>query len=92
MAYTSVNEIQIAIYGLLVPAGTLDATLASLGVLAVYDFMAVPQNAAFDYLTLGDGYEIRDDTLGTEGHNHGYKYYASVHVCQHRGTITRRLL
>lgn len=80
MAYTSQAEIQTAFYSTLVPAGTLDATLASLGCNAVYDWMAVPQNAAFDYITLGDGYEIAKDTFGPDGHANGFLYYATLHV------------
>lgn len=88
MAYTSQLEIQTYIYGtLLVPASTLDATLAADGLLAVYDYMAVPQNAAFDYLTIGDGYELKDDTLGNEGHQRGFQLYTTLHLWSvQRGT------
>lgn len=87
MAYTSIDEIQTYIYGLLVPAGTLDSTLSGLGLNAVYDFLGVPQNAPFDYLTLGDGYEIKSDTFGNEGHQRGFKLYTTLHLwSSQRGT------
>lgn len=87
MAYTSQNEVNTAMYSVLMPSGTLDATLAHLGLLAVYDFTAVPQNAPFDYLTIGDGNELHDDTLGVLGHSDGYKYNAKIHIwSSQRGT------
>lgn len=80
MAYTSQTEVQTAMYGLLMPSGTLDSTLSGLGLNAVYDFMNVPQNAAFDYVTVGDGYEIANDTLGEDGHADGFYYYPTLHL------------
>lgn len=80
MAYTSQAEIQTALYQTLMPGGTIDAELASLGVLGVYDWMNVPQNAPFDYITFGDGYEQARDTLGDAGHSNGFLYYAMIHI------------
>lgn len=80
MAYTSQAEIQTAMYNMLVPSGTLDTTLSSLGLNAVYDLMNVPQNAPFDYLTLGDGYEVAKDTLGLDGHSNGFQCYTTLHL------------
>lgn len=81
MAWTSKNECQTYIYStLLVPSGTIDATLTSLGIVGIYDWMNVPQNAAFDYITLGDGYEMPKDTLGLGGHSNGFLYYPNIHI------------
>lgn len=79
-AWDSQIQIQTAMYSMLVPGGVLDATLASLGVTGVFDWLAVPQNQPFDYITLGDGYELPNDTLGSSGHSNGYLLYATVHV------------
>lgn len=66
---TSLSETQTAIYNVLVPAGTLDTTLSGLGVLGVFDFRAVPENQAFDYITIGDSIESPDNTFGRRGYN-----------------------
>lgn len=76
LVYTAHNEVQTAIYALLAPGGTVDATLAGLGVTGVYDFRAVPQNAVFDYVTFGDGYELPDHTFDSNG----YRYYPMLHI------------
>lgn len=69
------------------PAGTLDATLAGLGLNAVYDFAGVPQNAAWDYLTIGQGYEMPNDTLGPDGQSDGFYYYHTLTIYSvQRGT------
>jgi hypothetical protein len=86
-AYTSHNEIQTGMYAKIAPGGVLDATLANLGLLAVYDLWAVPQNAPFDYLTIGDGHELANDTLGPAGAANGFYDYAIVHIwSRQRGT------
>ncbi len=85
--YTSVDEVQTAFYALLKPGGTLDATLSGLGLNAVYDFLNVPQNAPYDYLTLGDGYELPNNTMGVRGHRNGFYYYPTLHLwSMQRGT------
>lgn len=76
LVYTSHNEVQTAIYALLAPSGVVDSTLSGLGVTGVYDFRAVPQNAVFDYITFGDGYELAENTFDSDG----YKYYPMVHI------------
>ena len=87
--FTSQNEIQTAMYAALMPSGTLDATLANLGLLAVYDLWNVPQNAPFDYITLGDGWEMPSDTFDSNG----YKYTANVHLWSaQRGTQNPSLM
>lgn len=84
--YTSANEVQTAMYNMLMPAGSLDATLAGLGLNAVYDFAGVPQNATFDYMTIGEGYESPNDTLG-DSLADGYYYYAMLTIfSRQRGT------
>ena len=75
-AYTQQPEIQRAMFQKLKPFNNIDATLAALGCKGVYDWKNVPQNAEFDYITLGDGYELTDHTFD----GYGYKYYAMVHV------------
>lgn len=66
---TSLAEIPAAIYAKLVPGGVLDSTLAGLGVTGVFDFRAVPENQAFDYITLGDASEMPDNTFGRRGYD-----------------------
>lgn len=66
---TSLSEVQAAIYAILVPSGTLDATLAALGVTGVFDFRAVPENQAFDYITLGDATEMPDNAFARRGYD-----------------------
>lgn len=87
VAYTSASEVQTAMYALLMPGGSLDTTLASLGLNAVYDIANVPQNAAFDYLTIGQGYEMPNDTLGLAGHSDGFYYFHTMTIySQQRNT------
>lgn len=74
--FTSQNEIQKAMYGRLMPFNNIDPALASLGCKGIYDWKNVPQNAPFDYITLGDGYELTNHTFD----GYGYKYYAMVHI------------
>jgi len=69
MVQTATSEIQAAIGNILVPSGTLDATLASLGVTGVFDNRAVPENQAFDYITIENNQEIPNNTLGRRGYN-----------------------
>lgn len=84
--YTSQQEVQTAIYNLLVPSG-LDSTLSGLGLLAVYDRFAVPQNAPFDYLTIGEGYELPNNTLDAEGSDKGFYLFTTLHLWStQRGT------
>jgi hypothetical protein len=65
---TAINEVQAAVYALLVPSGSIDTTLASLGVVGVFDWRKVPQNQPFDYVTLGDITETPENTLGRRGY------------------------
>jgi hypothetical protein len=69
MVQTATSEIQAAIGALLVPSGTLDATLASLGITGVFDDMSVPETQAFDYITIGDISEKPHNTLGRRGYD-----------------------
>src|SRR5436305_12075617 len=75
--YTSHDEIQTAMYNALMPSGSVDGTLSGLGVVGVYDWRNVPQNANYDYITLGDGYELPEDTFGPVD---GWKYYPTLHI------------
>lgn len=53
---TSIGEVELAIYNILKPSGTLDTTLAALGVTDVFDALGgVPINQPFPYITLGGG-------------------------------------
>lgn len=69
MTQTAAGEIETAIGNLLVPSGTLDATLQSLGVTGVFDQRAVPENQPFDYITIGDTIERPNNTLGRRGYD-----------------------
>src|SRR5256885_11453596 len=69
MTQTAAGEIQVAIGNILVPASTLDATLASLGVTGVFDHRGVPESQPFDYITIGDTIERPNNTLGRRGYN-----------------------
>lgn len=69
MVQTATSEIQTAIGDILVPSNVLDATLASLGVTGVFDDRAIPENQAFDYITIGDMQEKSNNTLGRRGYN-----------------------
>lgn len=91
---TSQNEVQTAFWNTLMPSGTLDATLAGYGLQAVYDFMAVPQNAPFDYLTIGEGYELAEDTLGGPGAgNDGFYFFQTLNLwSRQRGTQNPSLM
>lgn len=72
MVQTATSEIQTAIGNLLVPSGTLDATLANLGVTGVFDIRSVPEDQAFDYITIGDTQETPNNTLGRRGYNNTF--------------------
>ncbi len=72
MVQTATSEIQTAIYAKLAPSGTLDATLASLGVTGIFDARAVPENQAFDYITLGNTIEKPNNTLGRRGYDNAF--------------------
>lgn len=90
---TSQDEVQTAMYSLLMPGGALDSMLAGYGLLAVYDFAGVPQNAAFDYLTVGDGYEMPYDTFGENGTADGFYYFSTLHIWStQRGTKNPSLM
>src|SRR5260370_3504557 len=83
MVQTAQNEVQTAIYNLLVPSGSLDTQLATLGVTAVIDFVSVQQNQLFDYITLGDAREQPNNTFGRRG----YIYRPKIHIwSRQRGT------
>ena len=84
LVYTSHDEIQTAFYNALAPGGVIDATLVSNGITGVYDFRAVPQNAVFDYITFGDGYEMSDDTFDSDG----FKLYPMVHIWSRQRATT----
>jgi hypothetical protein len=73
---TATVELLPAIYQKLAPGDVLDSQLAALGIQAVYDFRNVPENAAFDYITIGDGYEISDDTFD----GNGWRNTATIHI------------
>lgn len=89
MANTSQIEIQTAMYNALMPGGVLDATLAGAGLNAVYDLFNVPQNAPYDYLTIGDGYELTDHTFDSNG----YLYYNTLHIWSvQRGTLQTSIM
>jgi len=75
MTQTAAGEIQVAIGNILVPSGTLDATLASLGVTGVFDQRGVPENQPFDYITIGDTIERPNNTLGRRGYNNTINIY-----------------
>lgn len=72
MSHTALSEIQQAIYDALVPGGTLDATLAGLGVTGVFDLQGIPENQSFDYITIGNALEIPWNTLGLRGYQLTY--------------------
>lgn len=69
MVQTASSEIQTAIGALLVPGDVLDATLASLGILGVFDTRAVNESQPFDYITIGDIQEKPNNTLGRRGYD-----------------------
>ena len=73
---TSQNEIQTAFYARLVPSGVIDSVLSASGVVGVFDFRNVPQNQPFDYITLGEGFELPNNTLGRRG----YTYYPTIGI------------
>src|SRR5690242_20674744 len=75
-SYSASKEVQQAIYAKIQPNGVLDSILSSLGILAVYNARAVPQNAPYPYMTIGEGYETSDDTLGTLG----FKYSFTINI------------
>lgn len=82
-AQTSIIQVQQAIYTRLAPSDIPETELASLGVVGVYDKRAVPQNAAFPYVTVGDAYELPDNTLGRKG----YRTAHTIHIwSRERGT------
>jgi hypothetical protein len=77
--------VDAAIYAKLVPGGTLDATLASLGVTGVFDIRAVPTGQPLDYVTIGDTQEVPMNVL----QKRGYTLLTTLHIwTQERGTKT----
>jgi hypothetical protein len=75
-AYTSHDEVQTAMYNVLCPGGNVDPVLAGLGVTGVFDWQSVPQNQPYDYITIGDGYEIPQDTFDSAG----FLYFPTMHI------------
>jgi hypothetical protein len=68
---TSLSEVQMAMYARLTGDSALMALIA-----AVYDFTAVPDDAALPYVTIGDATETPLNAFGTRG----YKTRHLVHV------------
>lgn len=60
---TSLSEVQTAMYSRLTGDTTLMALLT-----AVYDFTAVPDDAAFPYVTIGDATETPLNAFGRRGY------------------------
>jgi len=66
---TSLSELQTAFYAKLMPIGSLQSDLATLGVTGVFDFGYLPENQAFPYITLFSGAGERpDNVFGTRGY------------------------
>jgi hypothetical protein len=63
------GELHAAFDAKLRPGGVVDATLASLGVVGVFDIRGVPENQAFDYITLGKIQERPNNTFGRRGYD-----------------------
>ena len=61
---TGQGEIQAALWQLLTPNQTLDVTLASLGILGVFD--EVPENQPFDYISFGPTLERPSNYLNRQ--------------------------
>lgn len=75
-------QVQTAMIALLAPSGIVETTLASLGVLGVFDMNGVPQNQAFPYVVLGDAQEIPKNAFARRG----YIVNAKIHIwSQQRG-------
>jgi Protein of unknown function (DUF3168) len=62
------REIVEALADILFPANTIQAGLAALGIVGVFDIRAVPENQPFDYLTIGDATELPMNTMGRRGY------------------------
>jgi hypothetical protein len=83
MIETAQNEVTAAIATALAPGRAIDAQLQALSVVGVYDFRGVPQNATFDYITIGQAQESSLNTFGRRG----YMLAPTIHIWSRQGGI-----